>query len=172
VSVQEAGFDEDRLVRKELTPDLSDLREAAEDADVPIRIIWGYRSYRTQVRLFSKSEATRGFAEALLHAARPGHSEHQLGTTLDFASEGASDVDGSWIRTPTGRWMADHAWRFGFVMSYPQGRTKVTCESFEPWHFRYFGRPVAAKIHASGLTEREYLWYHDRDDRRSRRQGA
>ena len=43
-------------------------------------------------------------------------------------------------------------------MSYPKGKTSVTCYAYEPWHFRYVGRAVAAKIHASGLTPREYLW--------------
>jgi D-alanyl-D-alanine carboxypeptidase len=56
------------------------------------------------------------------------------------------------------RWMADNAWRFGFVLSYPKGRSDQTCYAYEPWHYRYFGRDLAAKIHASGLTTREYLW--------------
>ena len=43
-------------------------------------------------------------------------------------------------------------------MSYPKGKTSVTCYAYEPWHFRYVGRAVAAKVHASGLTPREYLW--------------
>jgi D-alanyl-D-alanine carboxypeptidase len=54
--------------------------------------------------------------------------------------------------------MKAHAWEYGFVMSYPKGKTGVTCYSFEPWHFRYFGRELAARIHASGRTTREYLW--------------
>ncbi len=29
---------------------------------------------------------------------------------------------------------------------------------YEPWHYRYVGRDVAAKVRASGLTLREYLW--------------
>ena len=43
-------------------------------------------------------------------------------------------------------------------MSYPKGKTAVTCYTYEPWHFRYVGRAVASKVHASGLTLREYLW--------------
>ena len=34
----------------------------------------------------------------------------------------------------------------------------VTCYNYEPWHYRYMGRPTAAKIRASGLTLRQYLW--------------
>jgi D-alanyl-D-alanine carboxypeptidase len=54
--------------------------------------------------------------------------------------------------------MKAHAWEYGFVMSYPRGKLDVTCYDFEPWHFRYVGRELAASIHGSGLTPREYLW--------------
>jgi hypothetical protein len=54
--------------------------------------------------------------------------------------------------------MRNHAWEYGFVMSYPKGKLDITCYDFEPWHFKYVGREVAAAIHASGLTQREYLW--------------
>ena len=54
--------------------------------------------------------------------------------------------------------MKAHAWEYGFVMSYPRGKIDVTCYDFEPWHFRYVGRELAASIHGSGLTPREYLW--------------
>jgi D-alanyl-D-alanine carboxypeptidase len=43
-------------------------------------------------------------------------------------------------------------------MSYPDGKEKVVCYSYEPWHYRYVGRELAEKIHDSGLTIREYLW--------------
>jgi D-alanyl-D-alanine carboxypeptidase len=89
--------------------------------------------------------------------ARPGHSEHQLGVAIDFRTAGATGT-GNFGSTPAGRWLAIHAWEYGFVMSYPNGRTTVTCYDGEPWHFRYVGRTQAAEIHASGETVREYLW--------------
>jgi D-alanyl-D-alanine carboxypeptidase len=63
-----------------------------------------------------------------------------------------------WGATAAGAWMRDNAWRYGFVMSYPAGRQAVTCYAYEPWHFRYIGRELAAKVHASGLTLREWIW--------------
>jgi zinc D-Ala-D-Ala carboxypeptidase len=159
VSAQRAGFPEPQTVRSFVTPDLRKLREAADDAGHPIGIIWGYRSFSTQTSVFEHSVAN-GTRHALSHAARPGHSEHQLGTVLDFKTEGAADVDKTWEAQPTGRWMAENAWRFGFVMSYPRGREGETCYGYEPWHYRYFGRPLAAAIHESGETTREYLWTH------------
>lgn len=29
---------------------------------------------------------------------------------------------------------------------------------YEAWHWRYIGRDAAAKVRASGLTLREWLW--------------
>ena len=54
--------------------------------------------------------------------------------------------------------MAANAWRYGWLMSYPKGKRKFTCYSYEPWHYRYVGRELARDIHDSGLTPREYLW--------------
>lgn len=43
-------------------------------------------------------------------------------------------------------------------MSYPKGKQDLVCYSYEPWHYRYFGRDLAKQIHDSGVTPREYLW--------------
>ena len=94
-------------------------------------------------------------------SARPGHSEHQLGTALDFRS--ADDPTPPWqlddfADTAAGGWLHDHAWEYGFVLSYPKGASAETCYAYEPWHYRYVGRDIAAAIHASGQTPRRYLW--------------
>ncbi len=44
------------------------------------------------------------------------------------------------------------------MLSYPKGKAAETCYAYEPWHYRYVGRDVAAAIHASGETPRRYLW--------------
>lgn len=160
VSIAEAGFAEPLRARALVIADLGALRRAAAAAGNPIDVVAAYRGYSEQERLFGERVAQLGRAAALRRAARPGHSEHQLGTTLDFKSPAARDVTARWERTPEGAWMAANAWRFGFVMSYPRGSRSATCYGYEPWHFRYMGRAVARRIHASGLTEREYLWSH------------
>jgi D-alanyl-D-alanine carboxypeptidase len=90
--------------------------------------------------------------------ARPGHSEHQLGTTIDVTTEGATDVDQSWGATAHGQWVATNAHKYGFLLSFPQGASDSTCYDYEPWHLRYVGRELAADVIASGLSLREYLW--------------
>src|SRR6185503_17551751 len=93
---------------------------------------------------------------AITFSARPGHSEHQLGITIDFAPAGKSVFVSEDVGA--GKWLSKNAWKYGWLMSYPKGKRAVTCYQYEPWHYRYFGRDLAAKIHASGLTTRQYLW--------------
>jgi zinc D-Ala-D-Ala carboxypeptidase len=158
VSTGRAGLEDGYLVRKVVIRDLTALRKAAEEAGYPIGLVAAYRSYQTQAELFDKRKAQLGFDQAVLKTARPGHSEHQLGTTLDFKTKGARDVNKDWARTQTGRWVMANAWRFGFVLSYPRAQHELTCYGYEPWHFRYLGRELAAQVHGSGLTMREFLW--------------
>jgi D-alanyl-D-alanine carboxypeptidase len=158
VSTARAGLEGGYLVRKIVIKDLGALREAAEAAGNPIGLVAAYRSYQTQEGLFDKRKAQLGYDAAVLKTARPGHSEHQLGTTLDFKTKGARDVNKDWSGTSAGRWVTANAWRFGFVLSYPRAKHDLTCYGYEPWHFRYVGRELAAEVHDSGLTLREFLW--------------
>ncbi|HEX2090572.1 MAG TPA: M15 family metallopeptidase [Actinomycetota bacterium] len=158
VSAEHAGFSGPFLVRALVIEDLAALRAAAEAAGNPVDLAAAYRSYAQQDGLFRRRQATLGRARALEKTARPGHSEHQLGTAVDFKSRGAADVTEAWARSAEGRWIGANAHRFGFIMSYPAGRSAVSCYGYEPWHFRYFGPALAQRIHASGMTPREYLW--------------
>lgn len=156
--ISKAGFKGSLLVRGELIDDLAALREAAGKNGTPIDVVAAYRSYDRQESLFERRTRDLGRQLALAKTARPGHSEHQLGTAVDFKSAGEKDVTEGWDRTPTGRWVTQNAWRFGFIQSYPRGLEEVTCYGNEPWHYRYFGRTLAGEIHRSELTVREFLW--------------
>jgi len=159
-SVAGAGFGGGYRVRPEVISDLAALRKDAAAAGAPLKIVSAYRSYATQASTFNGWVRQSGYSAALLASARRGHSEHQLGTAVDFTSAagGAPWSYRDWATTPAGAWMQANAWRYGFVLSYPRGATATTCYQYEPWHFRYFDRPIAADIEASGLTTRGYLW--------------
>jgi D-alanyl-D-alanine carboxypeptidase len=160
VSVRRAGFENASglLIRAIVIDDLRALREAAVAAGNPVDIVAAYRSFDQQASLFNRRRKDLGLDQAERKTARAGHSEHQLGTAVDFKTLGEGDVNARWDTTPAGRWVLDNAWQFGFIQSYPQGKTAVTCYGDEPWHYRYLGRGVALAIHESGLTVREYLW--------------
>ncbi|MEO8272924.1 MAG: M15 family metallopeptidase [Chloroflexota bacterium] len=161
VSTAQAGIAGGGKVRAVMIDDLRAMSEAAAAAGNGIGIESAYRSYASQQDVFNSWVKRFGYKRALEVSARPGHSEHQLGLAIDFRSDpGGSPFTGTWNTTPAGKWMKAHAWEYGFVMSYPKGTMAVTCYDYEPWHYRYLGRDLAAKVHASGLTQRAYLWAH------------
>ena len=58
--------------------------------------------------------------------------------------------------TDEGKWLNENAWKYGFILRYPEGKEEITGYMFEPWHFRYVGKKEAKKIQDSGLTIEEY----------------
>ena len=160
VPVSEARIAGVGKVRPLVVPDLRALARAARNAGVPLEVASAYRSYERQARVFEYWRDAYGRRIALATSARPGHSEHQLGTALDFmALNGRApwNLD-DWALTRTGAWLKANAWKYGFVMSYPLREKATTCYRYEPWHYRYFGRWWAAHLHANELTTREWLW--------------
>ena len=59
-------------------------------------------------------------------------------------------------RTGTQRWLMENAWRYGFILRYPNGTTDITGIIYEPWHYRYVGEKFAREITKKGLTLEEY----------------
>lgn len=159
-STANAGLNSGHSVRSLVIADLRAMATAARNAGARLAVYSAYRSYATQKATFDKWVRLHGYAVALKESARAGHSEHQLGTSLDFTSYGGGAPWNlaDWGTTKAGAWMKSNAWKYGFVMSYPKGKTSVTCYIYEPWHWRYVGRARAAEIRASGLTLREFLW--------------
>jgi zinc D-Ala-D-Ala carboxypeptidase len=159
-NIADAGFPftDGLAVRSLVVPDLDALRQAAAANGTPLSILAAYRSHAQQADLYERRVDELGDAEAGSRVARPGHSEHQLGTTIDVTTEGDTDVDQSWGATPEGQWVATTAHKYGFLLSYPPDASDRTCYDYEPWHLRYVGRELAADVIDSGLSLREYLW--------------
>ena len=66
--------------------------------------------------------------------------------TVDFAD------------TKAGRWLWTYAYRYGFILRYPEGKEEITGYQFEPWHYRYIGKEHASNFGPnSTLTLEEYL---------------
>jgi zinc D-Ala-D-Ala carboxypeptidase len=159
-STANAGLNSGYKVRKFVITDLKKMASAARRAGARFSVQSAYRSYATQKATFASWVRLHGYAVALQESARAGHSEHQLGTTLDLKSyRGKAPWDvADWGKTKAGKWLRANAWKYGFVMSYPKGMTTVTCYTYEPWHYRYVGRKLAKQVHDSQLTLREFLW--------------
>jgi D-alanyl-D-alanine carboxypeptidase len=127
------------------------IADAAKDG-VDLSIISAYRSYDTQTATYNYWVNQLGQSEGDRRSAKPGHSEHQLGLALDF-----NLLDDSFGNSKEGAWLAANGWKYGFEMSYPQGKEPITGYTYEPWHFRYVGPEVAAKLHQSGQSLEEYF---------------
>ncbi len=147
-----------QYLRAEAAEALVRMLEDARAAGHEIRVTSAYRSYEEQAWTFDYWVRQLGEAEARRTSAEPGHSEHQLGTTVDLSTASLG-----WALTPefgdtaAGRWLAENAWRYGFVMSYPEGSEPVTGYAYEPWHWRYVGVGVATEIRELGVVPLQYL---------------
>ncbi|HSK94069.1 MAG TPA: M15 family metallopeptidase [Candidatus Angelobacter sp.] len=147
-----------KLVRAVLLDDLAAMRAAWESAGLTIVIDSAYRSYAAQAATYDNWVIQIGPEGAAARTARPGHSEHQLGTAIDVSSPGWSGRFGDWAtESAEGAWMAERAWEYGFVMSYPAGGEAESCYGYEPWHYRWIGREAAAEHRDSGLVLRDFL---------------
>jgi D-alanyl-D-alanine carboxypeptidase len=108
------------------------------------------------VRVYNGWVSSLGQAQADAQSARPGFSEHQTGLSVDISPVPLScALDACFGATPQGRWLADNAWRFGYLLRYPADKTPVTGFTYEPWHFRYIGVELATEMHNTGVTTLE-----------------
>jgi D-alanyl-D-alanine carboxypeptidase len=158
VPLEQAGLSGGR-VRALVIDDLAAMVEAARTESVRFAVVSGYRSAARQSSVHATAVNQMGEAAARRSSARAGHSEHQLGTAIDLrAAGGPAPWSIDFGATRAGSWLAAHSWQYGWIVSYPPDSFDVSCYESEPWHLRYVGRDVAAAIHESGLTPREWLW--------------
>jgi D-alanyl-D-alanine carboxypeptidase len=115
-----------------------------------------YRSYASQKSVYAGWVSSLGKKGADLTSARPGYSEHQTGLAIDISAKpSVCALDQCFADTPQGKWLAANAWKYGFILRYPDGQTDVTGYEFEPWHYRYIGVELAAAYHSSGAVTLE-----------------
>jgi zinc D-Ala-D-Ala carboxypeptidase len=139
------------LLRRAAAAALVRLVRAADTARVRLLSISAYRSFASQQRVYGEDLRRFGRAGADRQTARPGYSEHQTGLAVDLgARSGRCALAACLGSMPEGRWIATHDWRFGFVLRYPKGAEAVTGYEYEPWHLRYVGSGLAARIHRAG----------------------
>lgn len=148
-----------RIIKKEVSAAIVKLGDQMKAEGKGVLVVQsGFRSYSSQVKIHSAKVAAIGKAKGEKLAARPGHSEHQTGLAVDFAAQGVSTGSTSFAKTKAGIWLAANAYRFGFVLRYPYGKTQITGYSYEPWHFRYVGVETATAMHNQKIaTLEEYF---------------
>jgi len=151
-------------------PEINQLREAAynalielfktakEEENYELYARSGYRSYSTQESLYNSYVANWGKTAADKYSAKSGQSEHQTGLSMDITCEAMNfQLDDTFGETDEGKWVAENAYRFGFIIRYPKDKEDITGYMYEPWHIRYLGNELAKEVYESGLTLEEYF---------------
>jgi LAS superfamily LD-carboxypeptidase LdcB len=145
---------------------LGALLEEARTAGFSPYLTSGFRSVHKQQDVFAywtKQEMRPGLTQenaaiiANAYSAKPGYSEHHLGTTVDIL---ASQDKQEWDRARENfnvelyGWMRDNAHLYGFALSYPTGPGNIQYAksgsgypSAEPWHLRFVGRTIAGYLY-------------------------
>lgn len=141
-------------LRREAAQQLTAMHKEAAGKGAGFSVTSAYRSRAYQSQLFSSNAARRGVAAAETFSARAGHSEHQTGWAVDIYAGGCR-LQACFGNTTSGRWVAQHGHKYGFIVRYPQGKTSITGFTYEPWHLRYVGVELATYMHSRGITTLE-----------------
>lgn len=126
--------------------------------NVQLMVNSSYRSYEDQEIVYKeRQKVSTKYADSV--AARPGHSEHQTGLSIDVSSLSHHSGD-SFGESEEGKWVKDNCYKYGFIIRYPEGKEDITGYDNEPWHLRYVGEEIAKKIHDEQITFDEYYAYY------------
>jgi D-alanyl-D-alanine carboxypeptidase len=146
------GLDEEMLKQFEL------MKADAKSDGLDINIRSGYRTQETQETLFNNYVAKDGLEEAMRYSAVPGFSEHQTGLAIDISNGDSQTSIGDWFtETPQATWLYENAWKYGFILRYPEGKENITGYKYESWHYRYVGVAHSENFNQNDLTLEEYL---------------
>jgi zinc D-Ala-D-Ala carboxypeptidase len=127
----------------EALPFLIEMLDDAKADGIDLSVVSAYRSFETQQELKGAYTQTYG-SGANAFSADQGYSEHQLGTTLDITDPSTAGTYTSFKDTEAYAWLLDNAYRYGFILSYPEGNAYYI---FEPWHWRFVGTDLARDLH-------------------------
>ena len=146
---------QDKQVRSVVKEAFESLSEDAMVLGYRIIASSAYRDYNYQDMLYQGYVKEKGLDYADMCSARPGHSEHQTGLSIDVTG---SNLDYNLFEESNEfEWMRDNAHLYGFIMRYPKNKEHITGFKYEPWHYRYVGVEVATEIYENDLTLEEYL---------------
>ncbi len=151
------GFEIDERIYDDLQNMFNDMRAA----EIYPQINSAYRNPEQQQEIMDNKIAeyvSKGLPEFMAKSkakktvAQVGTSEHETGLALDIAAQ--DDLSTDW---EVYNWLAKNAHNYGFIMRYPEDKTKTTGIDYEPWHYRYVGKEIANEITSNNLCLEEYL---------------
>lgn len=107
---------------------------AAEADGIVLQVVSAFRSAEYQLGILRRKLERGQHIERILEvSAAPGYSEHHSGRVLDLTTPGYDALEASFEQSPAFAWLARHAARHGFRLSYPRGNRHGI--AYEPWHW-------------------------------------
>lgn len=149
----------DTLLREDAAERLKQMLESMQnEIDDNVVIASAYRSYNDQLRIYTGYLRADSQENVDTYSARPGYSEHQLGTVVDFINEESGfELTPEFDKTRAGQWLLNNAHKFGFIQSYPKGSEEISGYIYEAWQYRYIGLDNAEAVYESGLSLPEFI---------------
>jgi len=147
-------------------PALTEMMNACRGAGLHPLICSSYRTWEKQESLFQEridELRAQGYSKkdartiAATSVARPGTSEHQIGLAVDIVDQSHQTLDAMQEDTPVQQWLMENSWKYGFILRYPNDKSRLTGIIYEPWHYRYVGLEAAQEIYERGICLEEYL---------------
>ncbi len=147
----------EKQVSSVIVPALEDMVASAKQQGVLINLQSGYRSYELQQSLYNYYVQTQGQTQVDMYSAKPGYSEHQTGLAVDLGdiNNPSCDLQDCFASTAAGKWLAANAYKFGFILRYPDNKQNITGYGYEPWHFRYVGVMLAEQMKEKNISTLE-----------------
>ena len=149
---------EEMLLAPASASGLENLMSAAQKDNIQLVLGSGFRSYDRQYSAYqySVSHLSENKNENL--GSRPGTNEHQTGLAVDInRPDDKCALQTCFGALPEGLWLEAHAYEYGFVVHYANGKEAVTGVGYEPWHLRFVGTNLAQELHRMGQTIDEFF---------------
>lgn len=148
-------------VDSRIYPQLQQMFDDARAEGLELFVREGYRTTQDQkdimnerIQQYQDEGYSRGEAKKLAkeYVAEPGTSEHELGIAVDINAD-TSKCSSVAVYT----WLANNAYKYGFIKRYPDNKIEITGVNNEPWHYRYVGVDAALEMQKKGLCLEEYI---------------
>lgn len=154
VRISDKNSTRENYMRKEACEHFETLCNDARSEGLVIRGMSAYRSYVRQSAIYNSYVNSDGKEDADTYSARPGYSEHQTGLAVDVM--GGDTSYEQFKTTMESPWLNKNAYKYGFIIRYPEGKEDITGYMAEAWHIRYVGADVAKVIYDEDITFDEY----------------
>lgn len=133
----------------EMTPETKEAFEimetAAKQDGIDLNPGSTYRSVSYQKGLYQRYVDRDGKKAADTYSARAGSSEHHTGRAIDLI--GPEWTLRSFCDTKAAAWVANNAYKYGFIVRYKEETEYITGYIDEPWHITYVGKECSEIMH-------------------------